>query len=237
MTPQELVAELEQKLAAAKAVALGQTEIPAEVTVVIPTLTALSWPHDLVQVFYRVQYGAQSIPLHMLISPQAPMSPAEDDGTIAWLKDRAAHPEQRPARDFKSFRVLEPCPNAGNLGDNLCRQMKRTCELIQTPFIWFVEDDTIPTLAPGIARQLLEALKADPTLAMICDQYERSVDHPNMGCTMARTDVMKQIGIDPGWKHDGNCVCRWLYQTELPRRGLRSANLAGWYATHLKNEG
>jgi len=221
------IAVMEQQLAELKAStqseALPITEFPVEVTCVIPTFNV--W-FTLGRVLRALEMGAQSMPMKLILCDNGSTDPTADilagKKIVSWLKAHA----------FVDPQVLPPVPHVvtgpnqqvvrGQAQKNVNMEFmrKKLTMAVDTPYILYVDADV--EMPVGGVCDLLNALKSDEKLALAGILYDRKVDHIQMGCTMGRSEVMKELD----WSSEG-CSCRWA------TRKLRSM---GWKVEYLDPE-
>lgn len=226
MAPDDRLAQLEAEIEKLKTAAKTREpmcdEYPCKVTAVIPAYGAI---RTLPQVLFKLERGAQSVPLKVFVCYNVP----DQDGLGAWLEACNGNSSGWPARSFREFRVFEPVPSHGNREKNVEHAYAKMLCQVETPFVLFVDADVAPP--SGIVADMIEALDSEPELGIIGAQYDFTATHVKMGCSMMRTEVAKEIR----WRSKG-CVCFWLNDEELPRRGLKARHLKEKFARHLKYE-
>lgn len=211
------------------------SKIPVEVTCVIPIYNAF---RTLPRVLFHLEPGAQSVPMKIMLcdnSSEDPLGIILSDGAERfqkWLVGREhgfadaeilpSVPRRTTNQDGVKMSALE------TMNTNIEFLSRKLMVAVDTPYVLYVDADVL--MPVGSVRLLLEAIKADPKLAMLGCQYEAETDHVKMGSTMCRTDVMKTVS----WNSMG-CICRYVSKY-LKSQGYRVEHLPGVYSTHLKRE-
>lgn len=182
----------------------------------------------LAQTLRMLEYGAQSIPIAIIIQPVEP----DRDNINGWLKLTDENPDKWPAAIFPKYTVLDPIPARNTEHKNRAYAYDLMMDRVDTEFVYFADPDTEPQ--PGVIFDLMRELENDPKLGMIGAQYDPHKDHVCFGCAMMRTKVAKSIE----WQDNGRCVDSWLCHEELPRLGLTAQHLETHhrYARHLVRE-
>ena len=186
------------------------SEIPCEVTVVIPCFNAFTW---LGQVLNALSYGEQSIPLKIILCDNGSTDPMKSVLTTEpgatdmakWLRSLG----------FADVQILTPVTQKDvgldgvpmepqeKINKNLEHLWKKLTMAVDTKYIWYVDGDVVPPKDCG--RVMRDMLDADPELAFVGVMYDYRTDHVKMGCSVGRTSVMQELDFS-----SMGCPCRWV---------------------------
>jgi hypothetical protein len=184
--------------------------MPCKVTAILPTYDDM-W--CLPMVLRRLKVGHQSFPLRLFTGCTEP----DTDNVMAWLAEAARNPEKWPAKAFEEFRYFGGFPNHGSHERNLSQMYHTMLGQVETQYVWFQDADVLAP--PGIIPAAIEVMEQDPTLGFVGTNYvPGKSDHVRMGNSLMLAGVAREIN----WRPETTCICRWLCNEELPRRGLRS---------------
>lgn len=208
--------------------------MPVEVTCVMSVWNDFM---NLPRVLFSLEKGAQSIPMNLILVDNQSTDPCR--AILAWPD----LPKWLKQKGFVDVRVLGVVPRTTQMQDgspirnpqavrniNLEFLKKKLTMAVQTEFVLYQDSDVL--MPTGGVRDMLEALREDPGLALVGILYEPFSDHVKTGCTMGRTEVLREVD----WNSDG-CTCRYL--TKLLRsRGHKVRHLDPGHITarHLKRE-
>jgi len=133
------------------------------------------------------------------------------------------HPIQRPFKNSTARKM-----------HNIDFMMTKLTKHVQTPFIFYLDADV--GAPSGCLAAMLQKMKERPNLAMLGIRYtwHSNMDHIQLGCNLARTDVMKKI-VDQFDSRQRGCPCRDATM-KLKEAGYEVEHFEGWVARHFKHE-
>ena len=190
---------------------LNYTEIPCDVTVVIPCYNAFAW---LGKTLLALAYGNQSIPIKVLLCDNGSTDPLGSClrsepgmsemnaylGELGFVGGGILSPVLQKDTNAITNTPLEP---QERINKNLEHLWKKMTMAVKTKYIWYVDGDVIPPKDSGFI--LRTELEKDKELGFVGVMYDPKTDHVKMGCSMGRTSVMQKLEFQ-----SMGCPCRWV---------------------------
>lgn len=102
------------------------------------------------------------------------------------------------------------------------------CNNVNTKYTMFLSANIL--LPQSAINMLYKEMEEDKELDMISLKYDIDVYHIQLGATMIKTEISKNIN----WFMAGDCSCRTLRE-QLMLRGSKFKNHESMTATHLRN--
>jgi len=205
-----LIEEKQKEIAELQARKMSYTEIPCDVSVVIPVFNAFAW---LGQAIMALAYGNQSIPLKVWLCDNGSTDPLKSALTrepgfsemTEWLKSLGfvGGGILDPVLQKSTHRDGTPMEPQERINKNLEHLWKKMTMAVDTRYIWYIDGDVIAPKDSG--RVLREYLDTHPDCAFVGIIYDHKTDHVKMGCSMGRTSIMQKLD----WQSIG-CPCRWV---------------------------
>ena len=247
----EQIGDLDRQILELQEKRRGMVDVSApkdiEVTAVIAVYNAWMW---LGRTLFCLELGAQSIPLDVVLCDNSSTDPCKDilpgPGFANWIESRkgrlnevevlASVPQMMEDEGGTPDNpVRKPFKNAKQRGArNYDFMLTKLTRHVKTPYILYVDSDV--GMPSGAVGAMLQEMKANENLAMLGIRYDQEVnlDHVQMGCTMARTDLMKSV-VGQFDSREKGCPCRDATR-KLVEGGYDVKYLDGWVARHFKKE-
>ena len=124
--------------------------------------------------------------------------------------------------------ILKQTEREGGKTVNIAFLRYKICQAVTTPYLMFLDADVL--LPPHAILPCLKKVKADEKLACLGIRYEPLADHVQMGATVWRTEIARQVK----WMWDARgCDCRSALR-HLDEAGLKYCYHEGLQARHVK---
>lgn len=197
---------------------------PVQVTAVLPVKDAFV---TLGRVLMRLAPGAQSVPMNVILVDNESEDPSRDvlsgdvgSALVPWMKGMGFQDVRVLGRVIARTRTKdgEPLTAYDIKNKNIEHLTKKLTMEVKTKYTLYVDADVEAPV--DCVRQMVEVMEAREKMGLIGVLYDWVTDHVKLGCTLARTALMRDIDFSS----EKGCPCRTM-TVEAKRRGYETAHL------------